>query len=53
MDLVLKEGESHDHEAHNHETYYTCADHPGVHEHEMGKCPNCQKDLVKKEGESH
>jgi Cu(I)/Ag(I) efflux system membrane fusion protein len=50
------EGHNHgsgDHEGHEHETYYTCEHHPEIHEHSLGKCPKCQMDLIKKEGESH
>lgn len=53
-----KEGDGHDHGAegqagHDHEAYYTCPDHQDVHEHAAGKCPKCQKDLVKMEEEAH
>jgi hypothetical protein len=43
----------HSHEGHSHSTFYTCLDHQDVHEHEAGKCPKCQKDLVAMEEESH
>jgi hypothetical protein len=53
MDLIKSEGEEHGHESHSHEDYYTCSNHPGVHEHKPGKCSICSSELVKKEGESH
>lgn len=52
------EGDGHDHGAedhdgHAHEIYFTCQDHQDIHEHTAGKCPKCQKDLVKMEEEAH
>lgn len=50
------EGHTHgtdEHSGHEHETYFTCEQHPDVHEHSSGKCPKCQMELVQKEGEAH
>jgi len=53
------ETETHEHadgeepDGHVHSTYYTCTDHQDVHEHESGKCPKCQKDLIAMEEEAH
>ncbi|MDZ4824603.1 MAG: heavy metal-binding domain-containing protein [Flavobacteriales bacterium] len=53
---TTKEGAHQEHtegEGHGHEVYYTCTDHQDVHEHAAGKCPKCQKDLVKIEDAGH
>jgi hypothetical protein len=45
--------EEESHEGHEHGSFYTCTDHPDVHEHEAGKCPKCEKQLVEKADEGH